>query len=326
MNVKAKDQFQDPTLSSLIMHIDPNLPPGWKRKVVKRSKGCRYDVYILSPAGKRFRSRKQLQEYLATSNKIGLTIDQFSFSLTKDKQGPKHGLTKLMRNSSSLEEKQSSPDISKSQVMSSQTPAQMLTPLNLVMPTQPPATTQLVITYIPPQANMVIKVFDHPPADILKLNQEDQQQEVVGQKSICHNFSDTPKNSDETGKNNSYTKNLIRRMALQTLLPQSDGGNFVDKTGDLVWNETEGREMTELEELDLYYNFDYESDEQEDSIPIRSVFDDDSDEEMCIPNLLEVLALSLPSTACPGTSSQTAWRTSPTVSLLQFKEKASLEV
>ena len=95
--------------------------------------------------------------------------------------------------------------------MSSQTAAQM------VMPTPQPATTQLVITYIPPQ----------------------------------------------------------------TSLPHSGGDHFVDKTGDHVWNVTEGRELTELEELDLYYDFDYESEEQEeDSIPIRSGFDDDSDEEM----------------------------------------------
>ena len=70
-------------------------------------------------------------------------------------------------------------------------------------------------------------------------------------------------------------------MALQTLIPPSGGEHFVDKTGDHVWNVTKGREFTELEELDLYYDFDYESDEQEeDSIPIRSGFDDDSDEEM----------------------------------------------
>ena len=151
--------------------------------------------------------------------------------------------------------------------MSSQTAAQM------VMPTPQPATTQLVITYIPQQANLVIKVFDHPPADII--NQKDQQQEVVGHNSICDNFG-----PHDTPKNNSNTKNLIWRIALQTLLPKSDGEHFVDKTGDFVWNETEGRELTELEELDLYYDFDYESDEQEDSIPIRSVFDDDSDEDM----------------------------------------------
>ena len=41
--------------------------------------------------------------------------------------------------------------------------------------------------------------------------------------------------------------------------------------------ETEGRELTELEELDLYYDFEYirESNDEETSA-IRSVFDDDS--------------------------------------------------
>ena len=73
--------------SSLIMHDDPKLPPGWKRKVVKRLRGDRYDVYILSPTWKRFRSGPQLQEYLEKNPQLGLTIDQFSFS-------PKPGMTK----------------------------------------------------------------------------------------------------------------------------------------------------------------------------------------------------------------------------------------
>jgi len=38
--------------SSLIMHEDPDLPPGWRRKVVKRVKSDRYDVYIFSPEKK----------------------------------------------------------------------------------------------------------------------------------------------------------------------------------------------------------------------------------------------------------------------------------
>ena len=60
-------------------------------------KGSRYDVYIFSPTGNRFRSKAQLQEYLDKNTQLGINIDQFSFSLTKDKNGPKHGLTKLIR-------------------------------------------------------------------------------------------------------------------------------------------------------------------------------------------------------------------------------------
>ena len=79
----------------VIMHADPNLPSGWKRKVVKRFKEERYDVYIFSPQMERFRSKKQLQEHLVNNQQLNLSIDQFNFSLTKDKHGPKHRLTKL---------------------------------------------------------------------------------------------------------------------------------------------------------------------------------------------------------------------------------------
>jgi hypothetical protein len=273
---------KDVTLSSLIMHTDPNLPAGWKRKVVKRSKGSRYDVYIISPAGKRFRSNAQVQDFLTKNTQLGLTMDQFSFSLTKDKQGPKHGLTKLIKNTCLSEnvltkhvEEKVNPSLSEPQETSSCTLARVLTPLNIII--LPPApTTQLLITYIQPQPNFVIQVFDHPTVDI---NEGDMQGHEVSQDIICDNdyAGDTHADNDLNGKNNINIKNFIRRTALQTLLPQSGEGN-VDHSDD---KETKETKLTELEELDLYYDFNYASDnDEEETCPIRSVFDDDSDEEM----------------------------------------------
>ena len=79
------------------MHTDPDLPYGWRRKVVKRKKMLdMYDVYIFSPCGIRFRSRKQLKGFLESKGSL-LDIDRFSFSLTEDKNGPKTTLKKLIK-------------------------------------------------------------------------------------------------------------------------------------------------------------------------------------------------------------------------------------
>ena len=240
-------------LSSLIMYTDTNLPPGWKRKVVKRSKGSRYDVYIFSPHKKRFRSRPQLKKYLENNTQFGLNIDQFSFSLTKDKNGPRHGLTNLMRrftyitdqelpnqkdasNDNELELKEIS---SKLQPLSSK-----ISVLNLIIP-PPPPTTQ-----------WVIQVLDHPA-----INHED---------IICN---------DKNTNLNKNMKSFVKKIALQTLLPLGDKND--DNISDPINMETDGRELTELEELDLYYDFEYRRERNEEEISnIRSVFDDDTDEEI----------------------------------------------
>ena len=78
MIINSPEVFQ----SSFIHYTDPDLPHGWKRKVVKRLNGRRYDVYIYSPTGKRFRSKKQLEDHFAKNNQLDLNIDQFSFSPT----------------------------------------------------------------------------------------------------------------------------------------------------------------------------------------------------------------------------------------------------
>lgn len=260
-------------LSSLIMYTDTNLSPGWKQKVVNRLKGSRYDVYIFSPTKKRFRSRPQLQEYLDNNTQLGLNIDQFSFSLTKDKNGPRHGLTKLMRsftcitdqelpnqkdtsNDEELELKEIS---SKLQPLSSKISALNLT----IPPPPPPPTTQLVIN-IHPQQQWIIQVLDHPA-----INHED---------IICNDKDIT--SNDENANLNKNMKSFVNKIALQTLLPLLTKIMII-LVSDPIYMETDGRELTELEELDLYYDFEYRRERNEkETLNIRSVFDDDSDEDI----------------------------------------------
>uniref|UniRef100_T1JKH4 MBD domain-containing protein n=1 Tax=Strigamia maritima TaxID=126957 RepID=T1JKH4_STRMM len=62
---------------------DPRLPEGWSRKVVQRQTGKsagKFDVYIYSPDGKKFRSRFELANYIVKNN-LSLDIKQFDFSV-----------------------------------------------------------------------------------------------------------------------------------------------------------------------------------------------------------------------------------------------------
>lgn len=64
-----------------------SLPKGWKREEVKRKRGVhkgKLDIYITSPRGKIFRSRKELENYIA-ENKLNLKIEDFNFTLRKKK-------------------------------------------------------------------------------------------------------------------------------------------------------------------------------------------------------------------------------------------------
>ena len=194
-----------------------------------------------------------MQEYLDNNTQLGLNIDQFSFSLTKDKNGPRHGLTKLMRSftymtdqelpnqkdASNDEESELKEISSKFQPLSSQISA-----LNLTIP-PPPPTTQLVIT-IHPQQQFFIQVFDHPANAC-----------VIHDDIICddNDINNSPASYDENDNLNKNLKSLVRKTALQTLL--SNGEKNDDNISDIIYMETEGRELTELEELDLYYDFEY---------------------------------------------------------------------
>lgn len=64
--------------------VDPRLPEGWTRRVVQRKKGAsagKFDVYIFSPEGKKFRSRKELKAFLL-GNDLLLNVDGFDFSVS----------------------------------------------------------------------------------------------------------------------------------------------------------------------------------------------------------------------------------------------------
>ncbi|KAK3103518.1 hypothetical protein FSP39_019827 [Pinctada imbricata] len=66
------------------MLYDKNLPEGWHRSVVQRVSGKsagKYDVYIISPAGKKLRSRNELAVYLFENCIEGLKVDDFDFTV-----------------------------------------------------------------------------------------------------------------------------------------------------------------------------------------------------------------------------------------------------
>lgn len=70
------------------MFEDPNLPPGWYRKVVQRQTGAtagQWDVYVYNPDGKKFRSRNELRTHLLQTAS-SLNSDDFDFSV-KGKAG-----------------------------------------------------------------------------------------------------------------------------------------------------------------------------------------------------------------------------------------------
>ena len=67
------------------------LPFGWKRKVSQRKSGAsagRYEVFIIGPTGKRFRSRNELKTFFEKTGETKLNPDDFDFS-TFGRNNPK---------------------------------------------------------------------------------------------------------------------------------------------------------------------------------------------------------------------------------------------
>ncbi|CAB4069666.1 unnamed protein product [Lepeophtheirus salmonis] len=65
------------------LYEDDRLPPGWYRKVSQRKSGAsagRYEVFIVGPTGKRFRSRNELKAYFEQTGESTLDPDDFDFS------------------------------------------------------------------------------------------------------------------------------------------------------------------------------------------------------------------------------------------------------
>ncbi|XP_072537135.1 methyl-CpG-binding domain protein 4 isoform X2 [Salminus brasiliensis] len=62
------------------------LPPGWTRETRQRKQGKtagKVDTYIISPQGRRFRSKSQLQNYLLSEDGVHLKLDSFDFTAPK---------------------------------------------------------------------------------------------------------------------------------------------------------------------------------------------------------------------------------------------------
>jgi hypothetical protein len=70
---------------------DLTLPPGWHRKVSQRKSGAsagRYEVFIIGPTSKRFRSRNELKNFFEKTGETQLNPDDFDFS-TFGRNNPK---------------------------------------------------------------------------------------------------------------------------------------------------------------------------------------------------------------------------------------------
>jgi len=84
-----------PPATPPIMYKDPTLPPGWKRKVKKRVLGPqagKWDVFIVSPNGRKFKTRSELRSYLDRQSDSDLDIDNFDFTVSGT---PKRGNIKF---------------------------------------------------------------------------------------------------------------------------------------------------------------------------------------------------------------------------------------
>ncbi|MCJ8735211.1 hypothetical protein PDJAM_G00244220 [Pangasius djambal] len=77
------DKCADQTMAASTEQMDTSLPPGWTRETRQRKQGKtagRMDTYIISPQGKRFRSKAELQKYLLSEESVHLELDAFDFT------------------------------------------------------------------------------------------------------------------------------------------------------------------------------------------------------------------------------------------------------
>ena len=80
---QPKKARNPPDPSRVPLYIDERLPPGWHRKVSQRKSGAsagRYEVFIIGPTGKRFRSRNELKAFFEKTGENVLTPEHFDFS------------------------------------------------------------------------------------------------------------------------------------------------------------------------------------------------------------------------------------------------------
>ncbi len=65
------------------LYEDDRLPAGWHRKVSQRKSGAsagRYEVFIIGPSGKRFRSKNELKTFFEKTGEKKLDPEEFDFS------------------------------------------------------------------------------------------------------------------------------------------------------------------------------------------------------------------------------------------------------
>lgn len=70
------------TVTPNIMYKDPRLPEGWTRRVRKRTLTGKYDVWIVNPDGRKFKTRSELKGFLDRESEEDLDIERFDFSLS----------------------------------------------------------------------------------------------------------------------------------------------------------------------------------------------------------------------------------------------------
>ncbi|ESO84368.1 hypothetical protein LOTGIDRAFT_236322, partial [Lottia gigantea] len=83
-------------IASGVSEDEELLPPGWKKRVVQRSGGKtigRFDIYVYSPDGKKFRSKTEIAAFLDQNNITHITTDDFDYVKIKNKELAKYGFT-----------------------------------------------------------------------------------------------------------------------------------------------------------------------------------------------------------------------------------------
>ncbi|XP_074644784.1 uncharacterized protein LOC141901451 isoform X2 [Tubulanus polymorphus] len=81
-DTSAREDEEDGILEP--MQFDDSLPPGWGRRCVQRAAGVsagKWDVYLISPDGRKFKSRGQLQSYFDRKNITEYTAEDFDFTV-----------------------------------------------------------------------------------------------------------------------------------------------------------------------------------------------------------------------------------------------------